>query len=241
MDHVLNTLGQPVGRPLPGWAAPPRPPREPLAGRFCRLEPLDPEKHGPELFQANSLDTVGRLWTYLPYGPFDSLDAYLGWIRAECLGEDPLFFAIIENTGGKALGVASYMRISPRDGVIEVGHINFSPPLQRTPAASESLYLLSELVFRLGYRRLEWKCDALNTPSRAAAERLGFRFEGVFRQATIYRGRNRDTAWYSIIDSEWPRLDSAWKRWLNPSNFDTRGRQRERLSVLTAEALERSV
>ncbi len=240
MDHVLNTLGQPVGRPLPGWAAPPRPPREPLTGRFCRLEPLDPEKHGPELFQANSLDTVGRLWTYLPYGPFDSLDAYLGWIRAECLGEDPLFFAIIENTGGKALGVASYMRISPRDGVIEVGHINFSPPLQRTPAASESLYLLSELVFRLGYRRLEWKCDALNTPSRAAAERLGFRFEGVFRQATIYRGRNRDTAWYSIIDSEWPRLDSAWKRWLNPSNFDTRGRQRERLSVLTAEALERN-
>ncbi|MCE5271419.1 GNAT family N-acetyltransferase [bacterium] len=240
MDHVLNALGQPVGRPLPGWTAPPRPPRGPLAGRFCRLEPLEPEKHGPELFQANSLDTVGRLWTYLPYGPFDSLEAYLGWMRAGCLGEDPLFFAIIENTGGKALGVASYLRISPPDGVIEVGHINFSPPLQRTPAASEALYLLFELVFRLGYRRLEWKCDALNTPSRAAAERLGFRFEGVFRQAVIYRGRNRDTAWYSIIDSEWPRLDSAWKRWLSPSNFDSRGRQRERLSDLTADSLERN-
>ncbi len=240
MDHVLNALGQPVGRPLPGWAAPPRPPREPLTGRFCRLEPLDPERHGPQLFQANSLDTVGRLWTYLPYGPFDSLTAYLEWLNSFCLSDDPLFFTILDSAGVNAAGVVSYLRIHPPDGVIEVGHINFSPPLQRTPAASEALYLLFEQAFRLGYRRLEWKCDARNTPSRAAAERLGFRFEGVFRQAGIYRGRNRDTAWYSIIDSEWPRLDAAWKRWLRPANFTASGRQRERLSDLTREAFEQN-
>jgi len=148
-----------------------------------------------------------------------------------CCGDDPLYHAILKRQSGRAVGVASFMRIGPASGVIEVGGINYSPRLQRTPAATEAMYLLMRRVFdELGYRRYEWKCDALNAPSRAAAARLGFRFEGIFRQAIVYKGRSRDTAWFSIIDGEWPTLKTAFERWLDPANFDESGRPRRRLS-----------
>jgi RimJ/RimL family protein N-acetyltransferase len=199
MEPTFNDLGQPIGFPLPGWAPPPAPPREPLEGRFCRLEPLDPDRHAADLFAADAADADGRSWTYLAYGPFRTLSDYRTWMGATCLGADPLFFAIIASPDGKAVGVASHLRITPASGSIEVGHIHYSPRLQRSPAATEAMYLLMERAFGLGYRRYEWKCDALNAASRAAAQRLGLSFEGVFRQTTVYKGRNRDTAWYAAV------------------------------------------
>lgn len=234
MTDYHNPLGQPIGFPLPAWKPPPRPPREPMIGRYCRVEPLDPDRHAAELYEANAREPSGRAYTYLFSGPFDSFGAYLQWMKSSCLGDDPLFHAIIDASTGKAVGVASYMRIDPKVGSIEVGNINYSPLLQRKPAATEAMYLMMKRVFALGYRRYEWKCDSLNAPSRAAAQRLGFSYEGIFRQATIYKGRNRDTAWYAMIASEWPELDEAFTRWLAPENFDEQGRQRLRLSALTA-------
>lgn len=208
-----------------------------MAGRFCRVEPLDTQLHVACLHKANQADVSGAMWTYLPYGPFDTMESYLAWAEGVCRGRDPLFYAIVDAATGRAAGVASYLRIAPESGSIEVGHIHYSPALQRTPAATEAMYLMMTAVFGLGYRRYEWKCDALNAPSRAAAQRLGFSFEGVFRQATIVKGRNRDTAWYSVLDTEWPALQQAFLRWLDARNFDKRGRQRERLSALTREGL----
>jgi RimJ/RimL family protein N-acetyltransferase len=171
------------------------------------------------------------MWTYMGYGPFARLDTYTAWAESAAASEDPLFHAIVDQATGKAVGVAAYLRVEPGVGVIEVGHIAYSPILQRTPAATEAMYLLMRRVFdELGYRRYEWKCDALNAASRGAAERLGFTFEGIFRQATLYKGRNRDTAWYSVIDREWPQLKAAFEAWLDPSNFDGVGRQRTRLA-----------
>lgn len=229
----VNSLGQPIGEPVAGWTPPPPPPREPIAGRYCRLEPLDAARHAEDLHRANLADASGGLWTYMPYGPFATLSDYLAWMRPMCECADPLFFAVVEPGGGRAAGVASYLRIDPPNGSIEVGHILYSPALQRTRAATEAMYLMMRRVFELGYRRYEWKCDGLNAPSRAAAARLGFVFEGVFRQAVVYKGRNRDTAWYSVIDAEWPRLRAAYERWLDPSNFDADGRQRASLASLT--------
>ena len=180
------------------------------------------------------------MWTYLPYGPFPDLAAYRTWMEAKWLGTEPLFFAIVDAASGRATGVASYLRIDPASGAIEVGHLGYSPRLQRTPAATEAMFLLMARAFALGYRRYEWKCDALNEPSRAAALRLGFTFEGIFRQATVVRGRNRDTAWYSVIDAEWPALRAAFEHWLAPENFDADGRQRVRLSELTRQSPPRS-
>jgi RimJ/RimL family protein N-acetyltransferase len=233
-----NDLGQSIGFPLPGWSPCARPPRQPMTGRYCRVEPLDPSRHASDLYEANSLDPSGRAWTYLFAGPFNSFDAYLNWMNSSCLGDDPLFHAIVDAETGKAVGVASYMRIDVKCGVIEVGNINYSPLLQRKRAATEGMYLMMKRVFGLGYRRYEWKCDSLNAPSRAAAQRLGFSYEGIFRQAVVYKGRNRDTAWYAMIDSEWPELDQAFTRWLAPSNFDANGKQRQRLSDLTAPILK---
>src|SRR5579872_6829235 len=238
MPHDLNPLGQPIGFALADWRPPPRPPREPMDGRFCRVEPLDPGHHAEDLYAANTLDTEGRNWTYLPYGPFATFESYVGWMEARCGGDDPLFHAIMDGPTGKAVGVASYLRIEPASGSIEVGHIHYSPLLQRTPAATEAMYLMMQRAFALGYRRYEWKCDALNAPSRAAAQRLGLSFEGVFRQATVYKGRNRDTAWYAAIDREWPALNQAFFTWLDPANFDETGQQRTRLSELTGPILK---
>ncbi len=239
MDSRLNELGQRVGLPMEGWSPPPLPPREAMEGRYCRVEALDLDRHAAGLWEAAREDTEGRSWTYLPYGPFPTGEAYLGWMRSTCLGEDPLFHAIVETATGAPVGVASYLRISPASGSLEVGHLHYSPRLQRTPVATEAMYLMMRQAFDLGYRRYEWKCDSLNEPSRAAAQRLGFSFEGIFRQATVYKGRNRDTAWYAVIDRDWPALDAAFRQWLDPENFDSEGRQRLRLSDLTGPLLHR--
>ncbi len=233
-----NDLGQPVGWPLQGWTPPPRPPREALEGRVVRLEPLDPDAHAEELFAANAEDREGRLWTYLAYGPFDDLAAYRAWVAQVAAGDDPQFFAIVDRRDARAIGVASYLRIDPEAGSLEVGHICLSPRLAGTAAATEAMALLMRNAFALGYRRYEWKCDALNAPSRAAARRLGLGFEGVFKQATHYKGRNRDTAWYAVTDTLWPQLDAALTRWLDPANFDAEGRQIARLSELTRSVYE---
>ncbi len=237
MESIRNNLGQDIGFPIPNWVPPPVPPREPMEGQYCRLEPVDPDRHAARLFEANAADADGRSWTYLAYGPFTDLPAYRSWMDATCLGDDPLFYAIIDRTDGLPAGLASYLRIAPAAGSIEVGHLHFSPRLQRRPAATEAMYLMMNWAFTSGYRRYEWKCDALNVASRAAALRLGLSFEGVFRQATVYKGRNRDTAWYAAIDSQWPALREAFHTWLDPRNFDAAGNQRVRLSELTGAVL----
>jgi RimJ/RimL family protein N-acetyltransferase len=222
-----NALGQPVGDPVPGWTPRPRPARTQIAGAWARLEPLDPERHGAQLWDAYAEDAEGRGWTYLANGPFADYAGYRAWLDAVAPGEDPLFHAIVDGASGLASGVASYLRIDPANGVIEVGHINYAPRLQRSRAATEAMFLMMRRAFdELGYRRYEWKCDSLNAPSRAAAERLGFRYEGLFRQAIVYKGRNRDTAWYAITDAEWPALKGRFERWLDAANFDAEGRQR---------------
>lgn len=238
MPQTLNELGQPIGSAVDEWQPPGPPSRQPMVGRNCRLEVLDPERHASDLHAANMTDNEGRIWTYLGYGPFESLDAYRKWADPVSASSDPLFHAIIDTASDKAAGVASYLRIDPANGSIEVGHINYSPLLQRTRAATEAMYLMMERVFESGYRRYEWKCDALNAKSRAAAQRLGFSYEGIFRQAMIYKGRNRDTAWYAAIDKEWPELKAAYTRWLDPSNFEADGRQRQSLSALTGSILK---
>jgi RimJ/RimL family protein N-acetyltransferase len=231
---ILNEHGQPVGFPVPGWTPRPVPARVTLPGRFCRVEPLDAARHAVELHQANGVDTTGRMWTYLSYGPFASLESYTTWAESASSRDDQIFYTIVEAASGKAVGVASYLRIDPANGSIEVGGLAFSPALQRTPAATEAMFLMMRYAFELGYRRYEWKCDALNAPSRAAAQRLGLSFEGIFRQAIVYKGRSRDTAWFAAIDNEWPALQAAFIQWLDPANFDDIGRQRSRLSDLTA-------
>ena len=233
MATLLNNLGQPIGFPVPGWVPPPRPSRETIEGRFCRLEPLDPDRHAEALCAADAEEESEHSWTYLPYGPFPSLGDYRAWILDFCMGDDPSFFAIVDRANGQPVGVASYLRIAPATGSIEVGNIHYSPRLRRSPVATEAMYLMMQRAFELGYRRYEWKCDALNAASRSAAQRLGLSFEGVFRQASIYKGRNRDSAWYAAIDTKWPALQSAFRTWLGPDNFDAAGRQRTRLADLT--------
>jgi RimJ/RimL family protein N-acetyltransferase len=237
VQPLTNHLGQPIGPPLPGWMPPPPPLREPIEGRFCRLEPLDLERHSAALFAANAADVEGKLWTYMAYGPFATLANYRAWLASKCLGDDPLFFAIIDKADNQPAGVASYLRITPAAGSIEVGHLLFAPRLQRKPAATEAMFLMMRRAFELGYRRYEWKCDALNAPSRAAAQRLGLCFEGIFRNATVVKGRSRDTAWFAAIDSEWPALRTAFEQWLDPANFDVQGRQQMRLADLTGPIL----
>lgn len=230
---------------LPDWRPPPRPARNVLEGAYVRLEPLSADAHAGALFSAwRGHDS---LWTYMGYGPFATEEDYRGWTEAMSIRDDPLFFALRMNRrdgggdsdgddGGEVAGIASYLRIKPEAGSIEIGHLCFAPPLQRTPAATEALSMMMREAFAMGYRRCEWKCDALNIASRRAAQRLGFSHEGVFRQAMVVKGRNRDTAWFSVIDSEWPALAAAHRRWLDPANFD-QGRQREALSRLTAPLL----
>lgn len=238
MSHTFNHLDQPIGPSLLGWTPPNPPPREPMEGRFCQLEPLEPSVHAEPLYAANCSDIDGRNWTYLPYGPFESLKAYKTWMDSVCESSDPLFFAIRRKSDDQLVGLASYLRILPESGSIEVGHIHFSEQLKKSPVATEAMFLMMKTAFELGYRRYEWKCDALNGPSRAAAQRLGFSFEGIFRQATVYKGRSRDTAWYAVIDSEWPALQQAFSQWLDPSNFDENGQQLSRLSELTRPILQ---
>jgi len=235
-----NSLNQPIGFPLDNWQACKHPQGSLKQGRLCALEPIDLDRHSVDLFEAFSRDLDFHNWTYLPYGPFSSLAEFQDWITSTCLGDDPCFFTIIDSHSGKAVGVASFLRILPTTGVIEVGHIHFSPLIQGSAISTEAMYLMMKLVFEnLGYRRYEWKCDALNAPSCAAAKRLGFEFEGIFRQATMYKQRNRDTAWYSIIDREWPVIKSVFESWLSKDNFDASGQQRSSLSELMRQSLGR--
>ncbi len=232
MNEHRNSLGQAIGAPVQMTFPRPRPPATPMIGRWCSVVPTDVTAHADALFDAFSADKPGGNWTYLPYGPFDSRDALQRWMQDTCTGPDPLFHTILDGHG-RARGLASYLRIEPATGVIEVGHIHLANALQRTPAATEAMFLMMQRVFdELGYRRYEWKCDALNEPSRRAALRLGFRFEGIFRKATHYKGRNRDTAWFSVIDDEWPTVRAAFQQWLSPANMDDHGRQRRRLEDL---------
>lgn len=219
------------GTPVPNWAPPPWPDRQAMEGRWARLERLDPARHCPDLFAANRESDA--IWDYLPYGPFGTLPAYRAWADDMAGRDDPRFYAILDKAAGRFCGVASYLRIAPEAGSIEVGHINLAPALQRTPAATDAMFLMMGWAFDAGYRRYEWKCNALNLGSRRAAERLGLSYEGVFRQAGVVKGCNRDTAWFAAIDAEWPALRAASETWLDPENFDAAMRQRQRLSDLT--------
>ena len=237
MPRRTNEFDQPIGCDVSGWTAKKSPPNTPIEGRYCRIERLDASRHARDLFDAFNTDCNEGLWTYMPVGPFNTLDAFEKWMVPACDSQDPLFIAIVDRATDRAVGFASYLRIVPQYGVIEVGFIAFSPLLQRTPSATEAMYLMMRRVFNeLGYRRYEWKCDALNAPSRSAAVRLGFKYDGLFEQALIYKGRNRDTAWYSILDRDWPPLEQAYEAWLNPVNFDTEGQQMERLADLIAKS-----
>lgn len=230
-----NEFQQPIGPALPDWHARPHPSGISLQGQYCRLEHVDGARHGAQLYQAYAQAPDGRDWTYMMSGPFPDEASYLLHAQRLQASQDPLHYAVIDQASGRALGTLSLMRVDAAQGSIEVGHIAFSPLLKRTRIATEAHYLLMRHVFdELGYRRYEWKCDSLNAPSRQAAQRLGFQFEGIFRQAVVYRGRSRDTAWFSIIDSEWPDLRAAFERWLEASNFDAEGRQRQSLGKLTA-------
>ncbi len=221
----------PLGAPLTGWTPPARPIGAVLEGAHIRLEPLEADSHGADLHSAFS--GHDSLWDYMPYGPFSSASAYHRWIKDQQGRDDPCFYALRDLSSGHAAGVASFLRVTPEAGSIEVGHICLSPALQRGLAATEAMFLMMNWAFSAGYRRYEWKCNALNLPSRRAAQRLGFSFEGVFRNHLVVKGRNRDSAWFSVIDSEWPALREAFRAWLSPANFDAKGRQKERLSDLT--------
>lgn len=202
-----------------------------MRGTFAELAPLAAEAHAALLFRAYA--GHDEVWDYMPVGPFSSASQYHRWVRDHAGKPDPYFYAIKNLETDHWEGVASYLRITPDAGAIEVGYISYSPALQRTRAATEAMYLMMKWAFEAGYRRYEWKCNALNAASRRAAQRLGFSFEGVFRQAAVVKGRNRDTAWFAVIDAEWPALKEAFEAWLAPSNFDSRGQQIERLGDLT--------
>ncbi|GLQ34930.1 acetyltransferase [Amylibacter marinus] len=216
--------------PLANWTPPPAPDAQTLTGQYVQLERLCADQHGADLHSANSSDP--QHWFYLPYGPFPSLAGYHRWIK-ETAAEDPYFYAIRDLSTQLPAGVAAFMRIKLSAGSIQVGHVNFTPALQRKVGATEAIYLMMKWAFESGYRRFEWKCDAANIPSRRAAQRLGFSYEGLFRQASVVKGRNRDTAWFACIDAEWPALQSAYQTWLSPRNFDAHGQQIERLGDLT--------
>ena len=215
------------------FVPPPRPQGVHLSGQWVDVVPLDVVVHGADLFAAHGLDTQADNWTYLPYGPFSDWEAYRAWLQVQSDSTDPVFFALCRKTDGQAVGVASFLRIDPTAGAIEVGHIHFSPLLQKTAAGTEAMYLMMQWVFTQGYRRYEWKCNALNRRSRQAAQRLGFSYEGVFRQATISKGRNRDTAWFAVIDKEWPALERCFTTYLAADNFTADGAPIVSLSSLT--------
>ena len=208
------------------------PSKKKLIGKYCFLEPINIRKHSKDLYKNYSLDKKNVIWTYLPYGPFKSHGSFKKWLKSFCLNKDPFFYAIYSKKHNQYCGMASYLRITPEHGSIEVGHINYSPILQNTTEGTETMYLMMKNAFEvLGNRRYEWKCNNLNSASKYAAERLGFKFEGIFRQMFIFKGRNRDTAWYSIIDKEWPNYKKKYLFYLKKSNFTKANRQRKKLKT----------
>lgn len=237
-DKPLNAYGQPIGDTVESWQEPAPVQSAALTKQFygnhCQLELLQ-EFHAPELFAAFA-HVSPSLWTYLPYGPFETLDDYEQLIvdlnqqeRQQCFT-----YCIKSADGDQVLGLCAYLRMAPHLGSIEIGHISFSPLLQRTVAATETIFMLIDAVFMLGYRRCEWKCNDLNEPSVDAARRFGFKYEGTFRQAQVVKGQNRDTAWFSILDYEWEKLRPCYDQWLDETNFDDQGKQKVSLSELTA-------
>jgi RimJ/RimL family protein N-acetyltransferase len=245
MTTTTNQFGQPVGFPVAGWRPPMLPGNTALQGRFCRLEPLSAERHADALWAAwrqpdpaTPGDGSGKArWTYLGGRPFNDAASCHAWLQQCSDAQGPRFMTVVATGSGDALGVAAWLNIQPEHGSVELGHLNFSPRLARTPVATEALVLMMRHVFDLGYRRVEWKCDALNAPSRQAAQRLGLRFEGIFHQHRVVNGHNRDSAWYALLDHEWRRLAPVFECWLSPDNFDVDGRQRQALSTLTTAVL----
>lgn len=232
-----NHLGQPIGKALPeGWGPPPAPSRVTLQGRLVTVAPISASQHGSDLYDAFRKDITGAGWTYMPNGPYDDRESFLTWLQEAEAQPDPVFFAFLDASTGRAIGYGSLMRIKAAMASVEVGNIRMSPLLQRTAKSTEALHLLASYVFELGYRRFEWKCDALNAPSRRAALRLGFIYEGIFRKAMHYKGRSRDTAWFAIIEDDWPAIRQAHRLWLDPENFHPDGSQKTSLSALVRQA-----
>lgn len=224
--HQKNQFGQLLGTLVENWS-----PRQKLAktimqGRYCVLEPIEINKHAVKLFNVLAIDNQGESWTYLPYGPFDTFNEFKDWLAITMSDNDTLLYAILDAKTQEPTGISGYLRMNPEHGVIEIGHLHFSALLKRTSLATETIYLMLRHAFdEQGYRRCEWKCNNLNEPSRQAAERFGFTFEGIFRQNYVFKNRNRDTAWFSIIDSEWPALKEKFEKWLHPNNFCAAGKQ----------------
>lgn len=226
---------------MPEWTARPYPSNVTLQGEFCRIEPIHPERHAGALYAAYRSAPDDRDWTYLSIGPFQDEESFRHYLETIAHSTDPKHYAIVSRKHDQVVGTFSLMRIDPNSGSIEVGFVVFSPLLKQTPASTEAHFLLMKYVFDdLQYRRYEWKCDSLNAPSRHAAERLGFRFEGTFRQAIVYKGRSRDTCWFSIIDKEWPSIKAAFLSWLSSSNFDADGKQIQSLTEIRKEGLGES-
>ncbi|HWE60227.1 MAG TPA: GNAT family protein [Chloroflexota bacterium] len=222
------------GEPI-AWTAARVPAHAVLAGATVRLEPVNPHRHGKDLFAAARDGRDPQLWDYMSVGPFADEQAFAAWLATTVTSTDPLFFTVVDARTERASGMASYLRITPANGVIEIGNIWFGPDLQRTRQATEAIFLLARHVFDdLGYRRLEWKCNALNRRSRQAAERFGFSYEGIFRQHMVVKGRNRDTAWFAMLDRDWPLIRAAFEAWLAPENVDSDGRQRRSLRTIRA-------
>lgn len=226
----LNQYDQPIGKSLPGWKPARMPAAHLLAGRFCRLEPLDPIQHGMGLFEAHQQAADDRNWTYLPYEKPENPDAMQAHLKKIQASEGLVNFTVMGAAGNRPMGSVALMRIDCDMGSVEIGHVNWSPLMQRTPASTEAIFLLLRYVFdELGFRRCEWKCDSLNAPSRAAALRFGFEYEGRFKNAIVTKGRNRDTDWFGITDETWPRIREGFVSWLKDSNFDAQNRQLKRL------------
>ena len=222
----------PISYEVPAWTPRKLPSKRSMLGQYCELHAVDVKRHGDALYAALCNGDSDYNWTYMPYGPFESRSAFDAWLAKLPNSSDTLFYSIINKVTGQAAGITSYLRIAADVGVIEVGHIHYGSEIQRTAIATEAMYLMMCRVFdELGYRRYEWKCDALNARSRSAAIRLGFTFEGIFRQATMYKGRNRDTAWYAMVDSDWSAIKSIFENWLASDNFDRSGSQRKPLAI----------
>jgi hypothetical protein len=234
IESLSDSNGHAVGLPVSSLEPAERPSGAPLAGSRVRLERLSAEQHSSDLFQALQANPAGTLWTYMPQGPFETAGEFTKWMSSIDSSTDPLFYAIIDLATEKPVGIAAYLRIDTHNRTVEVGWLTFSSQLRRSAAATEAMYLMATHAFNLGFRRYEWKCNALNAPSIAAAERLGFSFEGLFRNAVIVKGHNRDTAWFAFTDGDWPAIKEAHEAWLDPSNFDESGKQKSSLRDLTA-------
>ena len=228
-----NKFGQLLGYPVENWIPCQKPANSPIQGRYCVLDPIEINKHAIQLFEVLAIDNQGESWTYLPYGPFNTMEEFKDWLSKTSSDNETLLYAILDIKTNQPLGISGYLRMNPEHGVIEIGHLHFSTLLKQTALATEAIYLMLRLAFDdYGYRRCEWKCNDLNEPSRRAAERFGFTFEGIFRQNNVFKNQNRDTAWFSIIDSEWAALKEKFEKWLHPTNFDANGKQILKLTAI---------